>query len=64
MTYKITTQVMIEVFPYIEDDENIAEYECHESLAQMKENVSNILATMYNKVQDLTMKEIKKGVRL
>ena len=64
MTYKITTQTQIEVFTYQDADEEIPDYECHESLAKMKENVSNILATMYNKVQDLTMKEIKKGVRL
>ena len=64
MTYKITTQTQIEVFTYQDADEEIPDYECHESLAKMKENLSNILATLYNKVQNLTMKDIKKGVRL
>lgn len=64
MTYKITTQTQIEVFTYQDADEEIPEYECHESLAKMKENLSNILATLYNKIQNLTMKDIKKGVRL
>lgn len=64
MTYKITTQTQIEVFTYQDADEEIPDYECHKSLAEMKENLSNILATVYNKIQNLTMKDIKKGVRL
>ena len=64
MTYKITTQTQIEVFTYQDADEEIPDYECHESLAKMKENLSNVLATLYNKIQNLTMKDIKKGVRL
>ena len=42
MTYKITTQTQIEVFTYQDADEEIPDYECHKSLVEMKENLSNI----------------------
>lgn len=64
MTYKITTQIQIDIFPYQDADEEIPDYDCHESLADMKEKVFLILDNVKNKIQNLTLKEIKKGVRL
>lgn len=64
MTYKITTQISVEVFPYIDCDEEIPDYDCHESLAEMKEKVFLILDNVKDKIQKLTLKEIKKGIRL
>jgi hypothetical protein len=64
VTYKITTQVTIEIFPYQDADEEIPDYDCHESLAAMKENLFLILNNVQDKIQSLTLKEIKKGVRL
>lgn len=64
MTYKITTQVTIEVFTYQDADEEIPEYTCYESLIEMKCRLTDLLQTLQNKVQDLTMKDIKKGVQL
>ena len=64
MTYKITTQIQIDLFPYQVADEEIPDYDCYESLADMKEKVFLILDNVKNKIHNLTMKEIKKGVRL
>ena len=64
MTYKITVLMNVEIFPYIDADEEIPDYKCYESLAQMKESLGKELADMYNKVQNITMKEIKKGIQL
>ena len=64
MTYKITTQIQIDFFPYQDADEEIPDYDCYESLADMKEKVFLILDNVKNKIHNLTMKEIKKGVRL
>ena len=64
MTYKITVLMNAEIFPYIDADEEIPCYKCYESLAQMKESLGKELADMYNKVQNITMKEIKKGIQL
>jgi hypothetical protein len=64
VTYKITTQIQIEIFPYQDADEEIPDYDCHESLAKMKQEVFLILDNVQNKIQNLTMKDIKKGVRL
>lgn len=64
MTYKITTQVTIEVFTYQDADEEIPDYDCHESLKDMKEKVFLILDNVKYKIQNMTMKDIKKGVSL
>ena len=64
MTYKITTQVTIEVFTYQDADEEIPDYQCYESLAHFKENMFLILDNVKNEIQNMTMKDIKKGVSL
>ena len=64
MTYKITTDFHLEIFTYQDADEEIPDYDCHESLAQMKKNLFLILDNVKNKIQTLTLKDIKKGVRL
>lgn len=64
MTYKITTQVTIEIFTYQDADEEIPDYKCYESLAHFKDNMLLLLDDAQKKVLHLTMKDIKKGVTL
>lgn len=64
MTYKITTHLEIEIFTYQDADEEIPIYECHDSLKDMKEKLFLKLDNVQNKIQNLTMKDIKKGICL
>lgn len=64
MTYKITTQVTIEVFTYQDADEEIPDYHCYQSLQEFKEGMLTHLSAVAERVDKLTLKEIKKGVTL
>ena len=62
--YKITTCLYLDVFAYIDADEEIPDYTCYESLQEFKESMLTQLEVIKCRVNKLTMKEIKKGVRL
>ena len=62
--YKITTCLYLDVFVYIDADEEIPDYTCYESLQEFKEGLLTQLAAIKCRVEKLTLKEIKKGVRL
>lgn len=62
--YKITTCLYLDVFNYIDADEEIPEYTCYNSLQEFKEGVLTQLAAIKTRIDKLTMKEIKKGVKL
>ena len=62
--YKITTCLYLDVFNYIDADEEIPDYTCYESLQEFKESMLTQLEVIKCRVNKLTMKEIKKGVRL
>ena len=61
--YKITAQIFVEVFPYIDADEEIPEYFCYETLQKCKEDILVQLAAIKHRIDKLTMKDIRKGVR-
>ena len=62
--YKITTCLYLDVFAYIDADEEIPDYTCYESLQEFKKGVLTQLAAIKTCIDKLTMKEIKKGVKL
>ena len=61
--YKITAQIQIEIFPYQDADEEIPDYVCFESLSDAKASLLAGLKVLEMRVDKLTMKDIKKGVR-
>lgn len=64
VTKKITVQLTIDVFTYQDADEEIPDYLCYDTLAEFKANMFLRLANAHNQIQDMTMKDIKKGVTL
>ena len=62
--YKITTCLYLDVFAYIDADEEIPDYTCYESLQEFKQKLTTQLTAIQSRVDKLTLKEIKKGVRL
>ena len=64
MKYKITTQVTIEVFTYQDADEEIPDYTCYTSLQEMKDDLKFKWSFAKNKINLMTMRDIKKGVSL
>lgn len=62
--YKITTCLYLDVFQYIDADDEIPDYTCYKSLQDFKEGIIVELAAFKDRVEKLTLKEIKKGVRL
>ena len=63
MTYKITAQIQIELFPYQDADEEIPDYVCFTSLADAKASLLAGLRIIEMRIDNMTMKDIKKGVR-
>lgn len=62
--YKITTCLYLDVFNYIDADEEIPDYTCYNSLQEFKEGTLTTLSAIADRIEKLTLKEIKKGVRL
>lgn len=62
--YKITMCLYLDVFQYIDADEEIPDYTCYESLKDFKEGVLTNLSAIAERIEKLTLKEIKKGVKL
>lgn len=60
--YKISVSVNIHILPYIEDDECITDVDCFKTLPQCKQYINERLAYIKNKVDHMTMKQIKEGV--
>ena len=60
--YKISVSVNVHVLPYIEDDECIIDVDCFETLTQCKQHINERLAYIKNRVDNMTMKQIKEGV--
>lgn len=60
--YKISVSVNVHVLPYIEDDEHIFDIHCFDTLPQCKQHINERLAYIKNRVDNLTMKQIKEGV--
>jgi hypothetical protein len=62
--YKITTSVDVHILPYMEEDENIIGVTCYETLPQMKLDLLGRLDYLASKINDLTLKRIKEGIKL
>ena len=61
--YKITAQILIEVFPYQDADDEIPDYVCFKSLADAKASLLAGLKILEMRINKMTMKDIKQGVR-
>ena len=61
--YKITAQILIEVFPYQDADDEIPDYVCFKSLADAKALLLASLKNLETSISKMTMKDIKQGVR-
>ena len=48
----------------MEEDENIIDVKCYETLPEMKADIIGHLDYLASKVSDLTLKRIKEGVKL
>ena len=62
--YKISTSIDVHILPYIEDDEKIMGVTCYETLPQMKLDLLGRLDYLASKINDLTLKRIKEGIKL
>ena len=60
--YKITAQILIEVFPYQDADDEIPDYVCFKSLADAKASLLAGLKILEMRISKMTMKDIKQGV--
>ena len=61
--YKITAQIYFEIFPYIDADDEIPDYVCFKTLADAKASLLAGLKILEMRVNKMTMKDIKQGVR-
>ena len=61
--YKITAQILIELFPYQDADDEIPDYVCFKTLADAKASLLAGLKILEMRVNKMTMKDIKQGVR-
>lgn len=61
--YKITAQILIEIFPYQDADDEIPDYVCFKSLPDAKASLLAGLKILEMRVNKMTMKDIKQGVR-
>ena len=62
--YKITLSINVHILPYMEEDENIRDCMCFETLPEFKKHVLERLAYIKNKIDKLTMKQVRLGVQL
>lgn len=62
--YKITTSINIHILPYMEEDENIIDVQCFETLPEFKQYMLSQLTRIQERVEKLTMKRIKEGITL
>ena len=62
--YKITMSIEVHVLPYMEEDEYIHDCVCVKTLPECKQYLLERLTYLQNRVDKLTMKQIKEGVKL
>ena len=62
--YKITMSIEIHVLPYMQEDEFIHDCVCVSTLSECKQYLLERLIYLQNRLDKLTMKQIKEGVKL
>ena len=62
--YKITLSINVHILPYMEEDENIRDCTCYETLPEFKEEALTYLSAIADRIEKLTMKQIRLGVQL